>query len=177
MAQPASQYLCIKTSNPVLQLVAQCLINTLLNLSSAALQLFKQFLEAELTFIDVAVYGLIVQLEAADILAQEVQAAKDFAEAELQQLEQLLNGLPLGLLDTSCTDWAGLNGGINGFLQNEIVPPVEQILFELNRVLSLQTELGLLKAEYEALKQFLLNVIDVLDLLILEKKCREAAGV
>jgi hypothetical protein len=172
-----STYLCISSSNPILQTTAQCLINTLLNLSSAALQLFKQFLELELAFLDVAVFGLLQELEAADIESQRITLLKNFVQSEAQQLTQLLNGLPLGLLDTSCTAWAGLNGGINGFLQGEILPPVEQILNELQRCLSLQSYLNTTKADYEALKQVLLNTIDLLDLLILEKKCREAAGV
>jgi hypothetical protein len=173
----APQYLCIQTNNPTLNLFAQCLINTLLNLASAALQLLKTLIEQELVLIDAALVALLIQLEAADVLGQRVTLLKNFLEAEAQQIEQTLNALPFGLLDQSCTDWANLNGGINGFIQNEVLPPVEQILFELQRILSVQSELGALKMDYENLKTFLLDIIDLLDILILEKKCREAKGV
>jgi len=153
---------------------ARCLINTLLNLSSSALEALQKLLQTEVVFIDFALTDLITQAIAADVLGQQATLAKNFAEAEIQQIEQLLNGLPLGTLDQSCLDWANLNGGINGFIQNEIVPPIEQILFELDRIISFQSQINALKTEYEALKQFFSDVISLLDSVILEAKCREA---
>jgi hypothetical protein len=172
-----SQYLCINSNSPILNMFAQCLINTLLNISAAGLQLLKQLIETELTLIDTALVALILQQEAADVLGQKTQLLANVINAEFDQIEHTLNSLPLGLLDQSCTDWANLNGGINGFLQNEVLPPVKQILFELARIASHQDELGEEKMEYENLKTFLLDIIDLLDLLILEAKCRANATV
>jgi uncharacterized protein YhaN len=169
--------LCVDLNNGIAKKFAQCLINTLLNLASAALQALKQVLTAMLVPVDLAIAQLMVTLAQYDLLAQQYKAAEAVIKATLDQIQNKLNGLPLGLLDPTCFEWANLNGGINAFLQNEIRPPIDQILFELERLTSFQSELQALKAEYEALKALWLDTIDVLDTLILEAKCREAAGI
>ena len=155
---------------------SRCLINTLLTLSSSALGGLKALITLELTFVDAKLIDLIIQSEAADILGQQTTLLKNVVQAELNQIQSQLSSLPLGLLDQSCTDWATLNGGITGFLNNEIVPPISQILFELQRLVSMQSEIGALKSEYEGLKQYFLDVLDLLDEVILEAKCRENAA-
>jgi hypothetical protein len=154
----------------------KCLINTLLNLGAAGLQALKQVLNAELLLIDAALVTLIAQLLAADVVAQQAQLIYNVIQAEEAQLVSILNGLPLGLLDPSCTSWAGLNGSINQFIQQTVLPPINQILQDILRILSLQSELAALKAAWEALKAFFLGIIDLLTQLILEAKCRQAAS-
>jgi len=153
---------------------ARCLINTLLNLASAALQALKALLQQELAILEILIAELMMQLLQYDVLAQAEKAFADKLRTELDRITNLLNGLPLGLLDKACLEWANLNGGINGLIQNEIRPPIEAILYDLNRILSFREELNDLVSEYQALKQLLLDVIDLLDILILEAKCRES---
>lgn len=156
---------------------ARCLINTLLNLGAAGLQALKSVIMGELALLDVALVALIGQLLAADIVAQQAQLIYNVILAEEQVIVSTLNGLPLGLLDPSCTEWAGLSGSINGFIQNEVLPPINAILEDILRILSLQQEVGALKAIYEALKTFLLGIVDLLTELILEAKCRQNASL
>jgi len=154
----------------------RCLVNTLLNLASAALQALKQLLQQELILVDAAINALMLQLLQYDVLGRAAKLLGDQIRKELDDVTQLLNGLPLGLLDKSCLEWAHLNDGINGFIQNEVRPPIEQILFEAERIASFQDELNAAKRELDAFKQLLLDVIDLLDILILEAKCRETAS-
>jgi len=156
---------------------ARCLINTLLNLAAAMLELFKQFLLSQILLLDAAIAALIAQLVEADILAIQVRLAHDIISGVFDGVTGFLNGLPLGLLDKECTDWAGLNGNIQDFINDEVRPPVDDLLDELERILSVQQALSFLKRQYEETKQTFLDMIDLLEELILEQKCREAAAV
>ena len=156
--------------------LSRCLVNTLLLLGSAGLQALQKFINAELALVDIELAELFTKLVQYDLLGQLAKKYGDFAEAELNSLVSVLNGLPLGLLDKSCLEWASLNDGINGFLQNEIVPPIQTIIYEVERVASFQSELVELQEGYQALKQLLNDTLDLLDTLILEAKCRELAG-
>jgi len=151
----------------------RCLINTLLNLGVAGLQALQKLIQAELALVDVAIANLIIQLSQYDLLGQFVKKEADFLEAEFDSILSILNGLPLGLLDKDCVSWAGLNDGINGFLQNEVRPPVEQILDAVKRYTSIQGELADLQSEYEQLKTLLNDTLELLQILILNAKCAE----
>lgn len=153
---------------------ARCVINTLLNMAVAALQALKSFLAIQVTFLDLLIAQLMMQLMQYDVLGAIVKKQADAARAIMDKATSMLNGLPLGLLDPACLEWAGIMDGINGLIQNEIRPPFEQILSELERLASFQDELQGLKNEYEALKQLLSDLLDLLEAVILEAKCRKA---
>lgn len=153
---------------------ARCVINTLLNMAVAALQALKAFLQAQLVYLDLLVAQLMLQLMQYDVLGALMKAQADAVRALIDSMISMLNGLPLGLIDPACLEWAGIMDGINGYVQNEIKPPLEQILSELERLASFQDELQALKNEYEALKQLFMDLLDLLEAVILEAKCRQA---
>jgi hypothetical protein len=142
----------------------------------AALQALKAFLIAQLTLLDVIIAQLMMQIMQYDVLGMLVKKQADAVRALVEKVTSMLNGLPLGVIDPACLEWAGIMDGINGFIQNEIRPPLEQILSELERLTSFQDELQALKNEYEALKQLFLDMVDLIEAVILEAKCRQAQG-
>lgn len=153
---------------------ARCVINTLLNMAAAALQALKAFLMAQLAYLDVIIAQIMMQLMQYDVLGMLVKKQADAVRAFVDQMTAMLNGLPLGLIDPACLEWAGIMDGINDYIQNEIKPPLDQILSELERLASFQDELQALKNEYEALKQLFLDLLDLIEAVILEAKCRKA---
>jgi hypothetical protein len=153
---------------------ARCVINTLLNMAVAALEALKAFLQAQVVFLDVIIAQLMMQLMQYDVLGMIVKKEADAVRAFVDQMISMLNGLPLGLIDPACLEWAGIMDGINDYIQNEIKPPLDQILTELERLSSFQDELQALKNEYEALKQLFFDLIDLIEAVILEAKCRKA---
>jgi hypothetical protein len=169
--------LCTDLDGGIAGIFERCLINTLLNLAAAALEALKQVLLALLVPIDLAVAELIARLAQYDLLAQQLRLIRDAINGQIEALLERLNQLPLGLLDRECLAWAGINGSITNFLNGEIRPPLDQVLFELERLASFQSDLELLRNEYLAAKKLFTDVIDLLTTLILEAKCREAAGI
>lgn len=154
---------------------ARCLINTLLSLGAAALQILKEIVDTELLILDAELLSLLQHLIAADILAQKSQLYYNFILGQEAIIVNKINGLPLGLLDKNCTDWALLNGSISSIIQNQVLPPFNEILADLNRILSMQGELGAAKSATEALKTYFNNFADLLTELILEAQCRANA--
>jgi len=153
----------------------RCLVNTLLNLGAYGLEALQSFIRTELILIDAELAALLMQLLQYDLLGQLAKKYGDIANAEFNSLISVLNGLPLGLLDKECLGWANLSNGINGFLQNEIQPPFQQIIYEVERYASFQSELAALQSDFEQLKELLTGTLDLLDTLILEAKCRATA--
>jgi hypothetical protein len=141
----------------------------------AALQALKAFLLQQVAYLDVIVATLLMQIAQYDVLGMIVKKQADAIRAFVDKMTSMLNGLPLGLIDPACLEWAGIMQGINDLIQNEIKPPLEQILSELERLASFQDELQALKNEYEALKQLFFDLIDLIEAVILEAKCRKAA--
>lgn len=167
--------LCVDLDSAILNKFAKCLINTLLNLAAAQLEQLKQLILAQIALLDVQIAALILRAAQYDILAQQYRLVAQAIRLQLDEIQNKLNALPVGLLDPSCLEWANINGGINQFFA-ALRAPLEDILNELERILSFQDELQRLRLEYEALKKLLLDTIDLLDALILEAKCREAAA-
>lgn len=155
---------------------ARCVINTLLNMAVAALQALKAFLLAQLAYLDLIIAQIMMQLMQYDVLGMFMKQQADAVRKIVDNAISMLNGLPLGLIDPACLEWAGIMDGINDYIQNEIKPPLEQILSELERLASFSDELQALKNEYEALKQLFLDLLDLIEAVILEAKCRKAQG-
>lgn len=155
---------------------ARCVINTLLNLAAAALEALKLFLLSQIPFLDMIVAGLLMQLLQYDILGIWMKAQKEAIQAAMDEALSTLNGLPLGIIDPACLEWAGIMGSINDLIQGEIRPPIDQILNELERLLSFQEDVNALKTKYEEMKQSFLDLIDLIEAVLLEQKCRAAEG-
>jgi hypothetical protein len=151
-----------------------CIVNTLLNLSSTALQQLQNLLRAQIPILDALICEAILSIGSADLQTQQLRIQSDIAQQAITQAKSTLNSIPLGTLDTACTDWAIVNGSINSLFQNEIFARADQLLQEFKRATSIQSEASALKAEYEEQKQLLLDFISLLDSIILEAKCREA---
>jgi hypothetical protein len=146
----------------------------LLNLSSTYLQQLQSLLKAQIYVLDGLISDQVLALGSLDIQTQQLRLQADVAQAAISQIKTTLNGLPLGTLDKSCTDWAIVNGSINSLFQDEIFARADQLLFEFKRATSIQSEASVLKAQYEEQKQLFEDLITLLDSLILEAKCREA---
>lgn len=154
---------------------ARCVINTLLNMAAAALRALKLFLESQLVFLDMLIAQILMTLMQYDILGMFVKKQADMIRMLFDTILAALEGLPLGLIDPACLEWAGIMDGLTSFIENEIRPPIDQILRELERLASFQDELQALKREYEALKQLFLDLMDAIEACILEAKCRKNA--
>lgn len=154
----------------------KCIINTLLNMAVAALEAFKAWLIAQSTVLDAYIAYLMMQALQYNVLGMLMKKAADVARALFEKALQALAGLPLNQIDPNCLEWAGIMGNLNELIDNEIRPPFERILEELERLTSFQDELEALKKQYEELKQLILDLIDLLEAVILEAKCRKAAS-
>jgi hypothetical protein len=166
--------LCVDLDNPILNFLAKCLINTLLNMGAQQLEAFKAYLQAQLAVLDAQIAGLIAQAAAYDFLAQQYKLAEESVKKELDIIQAKIAGLPLKDLDPTCFEWASLYGGLNGLFA-AIRAPIEEILFELERITSFMDEIAKLRAEYEALKKFIFDLLAIIDILIVEAKCRQAS--
>jgi len=156
---------------------AMCLINTLLNLSSTYLQQLQNLLKAQIYVLDGLIAEAVLTAGSADLQTQQLRLQVEVTQAAVAQIKTTLNGLPLGTLDKSCTDWAIVNGSINSLFQDEIFSRANQLAELFKRATSVQSEAASIKAGYEEQKQLFNDLITLLDSLILEAKCREAKNV
>lgn len=167
--------ICIDIDNAVLRRFARCLINSLLDLASSQLEALKALIVAQLVYLDGLILAILVQAAQYDILAQQFKLAEAAIREQLDSLQDQINKIPRGELDTRCVEIALLNGTLNQvFAQLRV--PLETILEELERILSFQDELERLRQQYEKAKELFISLLDILDQLILEAKCLEASG-
>jgi hypothetical protein len=167
--------ICIDLNNSVLNTFARCLINNLLDLSSGQLEALKKLIQAQLLILDGLIASLIAQALQYDILAQQYRLAEAAIRAQIQEIEDQINNIPRGDLDTRCLEIALLGGTLQAVFAR-LRAPLETILDELERILSFQDELERARLQYERAKELFLSLLDILDQLILEAKCIEAAN-
>ena len=166
--------LCIDLNNPVLNRFARCLINSLLDLSSGELQALKALILSQIALLDALIAAAILKALQYDILAQQYRLARKALEEQLADIQDKTNKLPRGDLDTRCLEIALLMGTLNQ-VYAQIRAPLDVILDEIDRIVSFADELQRIRQQYERAKELFVFLLDILDQLILEAKCMEAA--